>query len=111
MGKRKNYGDQRFQNFDLFKDQLTLVDLGQEKTREELISLYDEYDVKIPVVGDLTNVVYVGISQGYFNFDGGFKDFVRIEDKPSEAAYLKNTNIGDVLDVLITNIDEDNFFF
>jgi hypothetical protein len=49
--------------------------------RDKLQSLYDEYDVKTPVVGELANVVYVGISQGYFNFDGGFKDFVRIEDK------------------------------
>jgi ribosomal protein S1 len=110
MGKRKVYGDPRFQNLDLFKDHLTLVDVNYENNRKELEQLYDEYEAKTPVVGELFNVVYVGISQGYFNFEGGFKDFVRIEDKPSEASYLKNTNIGDSLDVLITNIDEDNFF-
>ena len=108
MGKRKLYGDARLQNLDLFKDQINVLEY--EKSKEELISLYDEYDVRMPVVGQLSTVVYVGISQGYFNFDGGFKDFVRIENKPTEASYLKNTNIGDVLDVLITEIDEDNYF-
>jgi ribosomal protein S1 len=108
MGKRKIYGDARLQNLDLFKDQISILE--NEKSKEELLNLYDEYEVRTPVVGELSQVVYVGVSQGYFNFEGGFKDFVRIENKPSEAAYLKNTNIGDVLDVLITDIDEDNYF-
>lgn len=102
MGKRKIYGDQRFLNPDLFG----IIDT--EET-ENLKKLYDEYDVRVAEVGQLANVVYVGLSQGYFNFEGGFKDFVRIEDKPSEASYLKDTQIGDYLDILITEIDEDNF--
>jgi ribosomal protein S1 len=108
MGKKKIYGDARLQNLDLFKDQISVLEF--EKSKNELSSLYEQYEVRTPVVGQLFQVVYVGITQGYFNFEGGFKDFVRIENKPSEAAYLKNTNVGDVLEVLITEIDEDNYF-
>lgn len=108
MGRKKIYGDPRLLNLDLFKDQVDLIDT--ELSKKELESLYDEYEIRQPVVGELSHVAYVGISQGYFNFEGGFKDFVRIENKPSEASYLKNTNIGDSLDVLITEIDEDNYF-
>jgi ribosomal protein S1 len=112
MGKKKIYGDLRYLNPELFQTDVATSDSFQDYSneRDKLQSLYDEYDVKTPVVGELANVVYVGISQGYFNFDGGFKDFVRIEDKPSEASYLKNTNVGDILDVLITEVDNDNFF-
>lgn len=110
MGKRKQYGDARLLDLDLFKEQLSDTEINQQVSREDLMNLYDEYLVNVPISGTLTKVTYVGVSQGYFNFEGGFKDFVRIENKPSEAAYLKNTQIGDQLDVLITDIDEDNFF-
>jgi len=109
MGKKKIYGDLRYLNPDLFQTEIT-TEQSYSLEREKLLSLYDEYDVRKPEAGTLAPVVYVGVSQGYFNFEGGFKDFVRIEDKPSEASYLKNTQIGDSLDVLITEVDEDNFF-
>ena len=41
----------------------------------------------------------------FFNFDAGFKDFVRIEDKPSEASYLKNTNINFAIKKQIDTFD------
>jgi len=107
MAKKKIYGDLRYLNPELFN---TDVLTSENLEREKLKSLYDEYNVKTPIVGELTSVIYVGVSQGYFNFDGGFKDYVRIENKPSEATYLKNTNIGDTLDILITEVDNDNFF-
>ena len=78
MGKKKNYGDLRYLNPELFQTDIMTSENFQNYSseRDKLQSLYDEYDVKTPVVGELVNVVYVGISQGYFNFDGGFKDFV-----------------------------------
>lgn len=109
MGKRKTYGDLRYLNPDLFESEISTQERYLED-RELLKNLYEDYQVKIPQVNQLAEVTFVGVSQGYFNFDGGFKDFVRIDDKPTEASYLKNTQIGDVLDVLITEVDEDNFF-
>jgi ribosomal protein S1 len=108
MGKRKTYGDLRYLNPDLFASEISTQERYFED-RELLKNLYEDYQVKIPQAGQLAEVAFVGISQGYFNFEGGFKDFVRIDDKPNEAAYLKNIQIGDVLDVLITEVDEDNF--
>ena len=108
MGKRKTYGDLRYLNPDLFATEISTQERYFED-RELLKNLYDDYQVNIPQVNQLAEVIFVGVSQGYFNFDGGFKDFVRIDDKPNEAAYLKNIQIGDVLDVLITEVDEDNF--
>jgi ribosomal protein S1 len=109
MGKRKNYGDLRYENIDLFESEISTQETYL-KERELLKKLYDNYEIKIPKTNTLTEVTFLGISDGYFNFDGGFKDFVRIENKPSEAAYLKNIKIGDKLDVLITEINQDNFF-
>lgn len=105
MGK-KHYGDPRMQHSDLFE---TIEKDSNILSQNELRNLYDEYEVRRPVVGELTRVIFVGLSQGYFNFEGGFKDFVRIDNKPNEAVYLKNTEIGDELEVLITEVDEDNF--
>jgi ribosomal protein S1 len=42
-------------------------------------------------------------------FDGGFKDYVRVDNKANESKYLKNTNIGDKVDVIILDTDQDNF--
>jgi small subunit ribosomal protein S1 len=109
MGKKKIYGDLRYLNPDLFETEILTKESYLEE-RERLKSLYENCEIKIPQSGQMTEVVFVGLSQGYFNFEGGFKDFVRIEDKPNEAAYLKNIQIGDVLDVLIIEVDEDNFF-
>jgi len=112
MGKKKVYGDVRYLYPELFANDVeTLEKLKKtEREREELQSLYDQYEVTPPQAGQMTKVLYLGISQNYFIFDGGFKDFVRIENKPSEAAYLKNTEIGEQLDVFITEINEDDFF-
>jgi ribosomal protein S1 len=107
MSKRK-YGDY-IENFDG-----TLIEQapsGGSKilSRQDLMNLYNSKEVKNPIVGNLYPSTFVGISQGYFNFDSGFKDFIRVENKNSESSYLKNIKVGDVVDVLVTNINEKNF--
>jgi ribosomal protein S1 len=106
MGK-KTYGDPRFLHLDLFETQL------KEETnllsQDELKNLYDEYVLNVPTVGQIVTVTFVGYSAAGFNFDGGFKDFLRVEDRPNEAKYLQNIEIGDNIDVLIVNIDEENY--
>jgi hypothetical protein len=46
----------------------------------------------------------------YFLFEGGFKDYVRVENRLQEAKYLKNTKIGDEIDLLISEVNHDDFF-
>jgi ribosomal protein S1 len=104
---KKYYGDQRFQHMDLFETQLEQT--SNILSQDELLKLYDEYDFNIPQVGEIVSVTYVGYSAVGYNFDGNFKDFLRIEDKPNEAKYLQNIEIGDCIDVLIVEIDEDNY--
>lgn len=110
MGKKIIYGDPRVMYLDLFTDLVDDTSMMQsQEERKKLQALYDEYEVKVPKQGEVSNVKYVGISGDFFTFDGGFKDYVRIENRPSESKYLKNTNIGDSVDVLISEINERDF--
>jgi len=104
---KKYYGDQRFQHMDLFETQLDSS--NNFLSPDELLKLYDQYDFKTPRVGEIVSVTYVGYSAVGFNFDGGFKDFIRVEDRPNEAKYLDNIQIGDCIDLLIVEIDEDDY--
>lgn len=106
MAKNKNFGDTRRLHPEFFGDTLTQE---AQSLREELEALYNEFDIRIPKVDKVSNVTYLGTSEEDIIFDGGFKDFVRIEKRNDELKYLVNTNIGDKIDVLITNVDEDNF--
>jgi small subunit ribosomal protein S1 len=107
MAKNKNFGDQRRFHLEFFED--TLTQESKDLKREDLEALYKEFDIKIPVEDKLANVTYLGFTEEDILFDGGFKDFVRIEKRNDELKYLVNTNVGDKIDVLITKVDEDNF--
>lgn len=77
---------------------------------EKLAKLYDQYEVKVPQKGEVVSAKYTGqFGDQFVFFVRGFKDDVRVESKTSESKYLKNTQIGDVIDVLIIDIDEDNY--
>lgn len=108
MGKKIKFGDPRLMDLDLFGDVLS-EESNNDLDKKQLEELYKSYDVKNPEVGKVANVTYVGISCSDFVFDGGFKDFVRIQENPTESKYLVNTNIGDSLDILVTNVNNDNF--
>lgn len=108
MGKKIKFGDPRLMDLDLFGDILA-EERKDELGTKELEELYKSYDVKNPEVGKVANVIYIGTSCDDFVFDGGFKDFVRIQESPSESKYLVNTSIGDNLDILIININQDNY--
>jgi ribosomal protein S1 len=110
MGKKIIYGDPKRMDLDLFTDVFDENLIMQSfEERRKLQALYDKFEVNVPNKGQVSNVKYVGISGDYFTFDGGFKDYVRIENRPSEAKYLKNTNIGDSVDLLIADVNEKAF--
>lgn len=104
---RKNYGDPKRFHSDLFGT--TELEQKNGLSYEELLSLYDSTSFNVPNVGEIVNVTFVGYSAAGFNFDGGYKDFVRVEDRPSESKYLENIEIGDNIDLFIVDINEDNY--
>lgn len=111
MGKKIKYGDPRLLDqasfTEDFLDDEFLKNYWDERKRQSL--LYNDMEVHVPKADTIMNLKYVGQSQGFFVFDGNFKDYVRVEDRLLEAKYLKNTQIGDSVDVYILNVDEDNY--
>lgn len=87
-----------------FKDKSNLTE-----AEKSLLELYKSSPVNSAKVGQTMSVTYIGSNSDYFMFDGGFKDYVRVDNRSSEAKYLKHTNIGDSVEVVVTSVDEDNF--
>jgi small subunit ribosomal protein S1 len=87
-----------------FKDKSNL-----SESDKALMALYNSTPMNNAKPGDTVDVTYIGSNNDYFMFEGGFKDYVRVDNRASEAKYLKNTNIGDSVEVVITTVDEDNF--
>src|ERR1035437_4072545 len=80
------------------------------KEKEELLKLYQLDDIKFPEQGHVVSAKYQGKTKDQFLFRvRGYKDDIRIDDKLSESKYLKNSSIGDVIDVLIIEVDHDDF--
>ena len=81
----------------------------QSQSDKDLFELYNSKSINNPKLGEMVNLVYVGSNKDYFLFDGGYKDYVRVDNKVSESKYLKNTNVSDSVEVAIIEVDEDNF--
>lgn len=86
------------------------------KTKEyqELARLYEQSMNKlgsIPSKGDIITTEYMGISADQHVFYvNGFKDDIRIENRPAETKYLQNSKKGDIIDVLVTKVDNGTNF-
>lgn len=64
-----------------------------------------------PKPGTVVTGRYVGLSGGYHQFFvDGFKDYLHVDDRYTENNYLKNSSPGDELDVIITDVNDDEFF-
>ena len=72
--------------------------------------LYSGYNFQAPVEGEVVNATYVGQNSDYLMFDASYKDYIRIDNKLVESKYLKNTNVGDNIDVAIVEINENSYF-
>ena len=80
------------------------------KEYQEMLKLYKLDEISIPEEGNVVSAKYIGRSSGQFVFGvPGYKDDVRIDDRIGESKYFKNLNEGDVIDVLITDVNQDNF--
>lgn len=82
----------------------------KSKEYQKLVALYNMDDIFIPKKGEVVSAKYIGKSSDQFIFGGkGYKDDIRVDDKMSESKYLKNIKEGDIVDVLITDINQDIF--
>jgi ribosomal protein S1 len=83
----------------------------RSKSDVELSKLYDSIEVKMPKNGEIVQAQYLAKNESNFIFHvPGYKDDIRVDNKLSEYKYLKNSQIGDIIDVLILNVNHDNFF-
>lgn len=106
MSRKNIYGDPRKLDIELFSKEL-IAESENYGTMEEIP--YDSYNVSVPKKGETVSTKYVGISGGYLTFDANFKDYVRVDNKPSEINYLKNSNIGDSFDLIITEVNQVDY--
>jgi len=83
----------------------------KSESYKELARLYEKTVLQIPNKGDIVSAEYQGISSNQHVFSvPGYKDDIRVENRASESKYLKNVAKGDYVDVLIANIDNNNFY-
>jgi len=81
------------------------------KENEDFFNLLDNLSMQMPKVGQVATSKYLGYYSDSFVFSiPGLKDDIRVDGRQHEAKYLKNTQIGDMIDVLITEINHDRFF-
>jgi ribosomal protein S1 len=77
----------------------------------ELLKIYESTFVEMPTVGQVISAELTGITNNTYNLTvSGYKDDVRVDNKLSESKYLKNSKIGDIIDVLIVDVNHDNFY-
>jgi hypothetical protein len=73
--------------------------------------LFQDVVVNSPEPNDVVTATYRGLLAGYHIFGvRGYKDDIHVDNRPGENKYLKNTQIGDKVDVLVLDVNEQNYF-
>jgi len=81
------------------------------KENEQLYKLYESSFVEMPSVGQIVTAKYLGLISNTHVFSmPGLKDDIRVDERLSESKYLKNSAIGDLVDILIIDINHDQFY-
>ena len=75
----------------------------------EMEKFYGQLDVHVVEQNQIVPSVFIGKTDDHLLFDALLKDYIRVENKSAEAKYLINTNIGDTVDVLIMDVNNDDF--
>ena len=80
------------------------------KVNKTLSDLYDSVEITIPKDGTVVSSIFVGRTNEQFLFEvTGYKDFIRVDIKGNEEKYLRNSEFGDVIDVLIMNVNQQQY--
>lgn len=102
-----------------FWNELELEDQKGRRTKSKTVSkeylntikMYGKLDIQIPKKGAIVNARYIGIfSDQHCFIMNGYKDYIRVDNKSSENKYLKNLQVDDDIDVLISSVNNDNFY-
>jgi ribosomal protein S1 len=84
---------------------------GQKLQDKYLDSLYDSIQIETPSAGSVVRTTYLGMMSNQYVFSVvGYKDDVRIENKPGEAKYLNSIEVGEQVDLLITEVVQSTYF-
>ena len=76
----------------------------------EFYNMVKNIQVIDPRPGAVVSGKYIGMQgQDYIFFFEGFKDHIRVENKPNEEKYIENIQKGDSVDILIYDVDRKNF--
>lgn len=104
------YSDLKRGIFNDFDYEVSAKSAEQLKNQRELLySLYDSVPLNSPKEGEIYTLTYVGANKESLMFEGGFKDYVRVDNKPSEIKYLRSLNIGDEVDLLVYKVNQKVF--
>ena len=105
MDKMNNLDD-----FDLMYQEISFKRKKKDVKYKELHDMYSSYSVRTVSKGETVNATYQGIISNYHIFTmDGLKDDIRIDNKPSESKYLKDSKVGDLIDIYISDINETNY--
>jgi len=104
--RKKYFSGETDVDFDFDTDVRT--DEQLENQKELLDYLLDSTPVT-PKNGEVYTLTYVGANEESLMFEGGFKDYVRVENKPAELKYFKSLKTGDLVDLLIHNVNNKKY--
>jgi ribosomal protein S1 len=97
-------------NFDLMYQEPSFKRRKKDNNYKELYDMYNSYSVKNVSEGETVSATYQGLISNYHIFTiDGLKDDIRVENKPSENKYLKDSKIGDLIDIFISEINQKNY--
>ena len=78
---------------------------GIKPYTEELLALLRKNDIpREPSAGQVVEATFLGTRSGSYLFDFGYKDFIFVDAKLNEQKYLKDTEPGTQVSVLVTGI-------
>lgn len=99
-----------FEQDDRLGNKKAMAARRQTKEYQEMAYLYDAVEVNFPTRGEVVTAEYVGGNADNFVFEvSGYKDYVRVDNRNQEAKYLKNTEVGEMIDLLIVEVNNNNF--
>jgi len=78
---------------------------------KRLSEIYEATLGETPQKGKVVSAEYLGLSGDQHLFESfGLKDYIRVDNKPQESKYLKSAERGDIIDVLIAEVNNQNFY-
>ena len=81
------------------------------KEYQAMAALYDTVALEVPTKGAVVEAKYVGSNSDNFIFEvPGYKDYVRVDNKNQESKYLKNAEAGEMIDLVIAEVNNNNNF-